>query len=166
MTLFKNCLNDFCILWYVYLWMNIILKNSIEPNIQFSLVCVEEAWGVVGWDRESPLQSKVEGLQFCFWPKGILLFFSVLFLFFFAFFFCEFLSWCSVGFVRINDHNIDSTSFIFFSLPVSFLYNLFIWVTLTPHIVAIIPLCIKHINNRIKVAILFPHILNSEYSIY
>ena len=48
MTLFKNCLNDFCILWYVYLWMNIILKNSIEPNIQFSLVCVEEAWGVVG----------------------------------------------------------------------------------------------------------------------
>ena len=104
--------------------------------------------------------SSVSGLRasFCF--------FLFYFFFFFAFFFCEFLSWCSVGFVRINDHNIDSTSFILFSLPVSFLYNLFIWVTLTPHIVAIIPLCIKHINNRIKVAILFPHILNSEDSIY
>ena len=120
MTLFKNCLNDFCILRYVYLWINIILKNSIEPNIQFFFLCVEEAWGVLGLDPESPLQSKVlmevyvfviiGGWQFCFWPKGTLLFvylFSLLVTFFFFFFFCKFLSGCSVGFVRISELNVD-----------------------------------------------------------
>ena len=96
MTLFKNCLNDFCILRYVYLWINIILKNSIEPNIQFFFLCVEEAWGVLGLDPESPLQSKVlmevyvfviiGGWQFCFWPKGTLLF-VCLFVFFAGHFF-------------------------------------------------------------------------------
>ena len=120
MTLFKSCLNDFCILRYVYLWINIILKNSIEPNIQFFFLCVEEAWGVLGLDPESPLQSKVlmklyvfviiGGWQFCFWPKGILLFVCLFVFFALCFFFCEFLSGCSVGFLRINEHNVDSTS--------------------------------------------------------
>ena len=121
MTLFKNYLDDFCILWYVSLWINIILKNSIKPNIQFFFLCVEEAWGgVLGLDPESPLQSKVlmklyvfviiGGWQFCFWPKGILLFVCLFVFFALCFFFCEFLSGCSVGFLRINEHNVDSTS--------------------------------------------------------
>ena len=97
------------------MWINIILKNSIEPNIQFFFLCVEEAWGVLGLDPESPLQSKVlmevyvfviiGGWQFCFWPKGTLLF--VFFAGHFFFFFCKFLSDCSVGFLRISELNVD-----------------------------------------------------------
>ena len=123
-------------------------------------------------DPQSPLQSKglmevyafviIGGWQFCFRPKDILLFvclfslllaFSFFFLFFFFFFSYRFNFLVELHFL-----------IFFYSLPVSFLYNLFIWITLTPHVVAIIPLCLKHISNKIKVTILFPHILNSEYS--
>ena len=53
--------------------------------------------------------------------------------------------------------------FIFFdSLRASFVYKLFIWATLTPHILAIILFSLKHKNNRIKVHHIIPHILNSK----
>ena len=73
MTLFKKCLNDFCILWYFYLWINIILKNSIEPNIQF--LC----WGGLGsaWIRSTKpiaVQSFHGSLCFCYYWRMAVLF--------------------------------------------------------------------------------------------
>ena len=117
--------------------------------------------------------SSVSGLRASFCLFVCFLCFLLFLFSFFFFFFLRGLVWLFTWFsedqwasCRFNFLVELHFLIFFYSLPVSFLYNLFIWVTLTPHLVAIIPLCLKHINNRIKVTILFPHIVNSECSIY
>ena len=75
-------------------WRDKSVTNTIDPSSHILILCVEEAWGGLGLDPKHPLQPKllmgvyafvvIGGWQFCFGPKGILVFFCFFcFLFFF-----------------------------------------------------------------------------------